>query len=500
MLFSRSERGIGRGEVAESRIEAPFLAAFMAFCAVVLLIAHLQFQNYAITLALAITMMVFGTTVVRVDFGVAILVIVMLISPQIDLTNRGTAEHDLNIRYDDVLIAVIFLGVLVKMAFDGRRGLWRSNPINVPIVLHYSFCVMSTLLAVRANLGAWDSRNALFIILKMAEYYMIFFLVVNSLNNLRDVRRQLTLFFLVATFLSAYVFFSAAPGERLGTPFQTKGPEPNTFGGYLMVVMCVALGIMTQAPNWRRKALFLAIIGVAFVPFLYTLSRASYFGAFVAFLSLGIIGRKWYVVAMVIITIVISPMVMPDAIKDRVNYTFQRGTGEAVVVGGRDTGLQVDKSTYERIYVWEKVRFILQKAPWFGGGVGWGMILDSQYARVIMETGLIGLCAFVFLQWRLFKTSREAFRWSRDWIGRGVALGVASATIGLIVHSLGTISFLIVRIMEPYWLLIALTVVVRSSAIEAYARQLRAQRRAQATAATAASSNPSVQPVGAAAG
>ncbi len=482
MLFGNSERGIGRGEVAESRIEAPFLAAFMTLCAVVLLVVQLRFQNYSLTLALAITMMVFGTTVVRVDFGVAILVVVMLMSPQIELTNRGTEEHELNVRYDDVLIIVIFLGVLVKMAFDGRGGLWKPNPINGPIALHYLICIMATLLALRANLGAWDRRNALFVLLKMAEYYMIFFLVVNALNSLRDVRRQLTLFFIVATFLSAYVLLMAGPGERIGTPFQSQGPEPNTLGGYLMVVMCVALGIMTQAPHWRQRAVFLVLMATAFVPFLYTLSRASYFGMIVAFVTLGIVGRKWYVIAVVAATLALSPVIMPGSVKDRVNYTFQGSDGQSVIIAGQATGVQVDKSTYERIYVWNKVKFILQVAPLFGGGVGWGMILDSQYARVIMETGLIGLSAFLFLQWRLFKTTREAFRWSRSWMGRGLALGVVAATVGLVAHSIGTISFLIVRIMEPYWLLVALTVVVRSAAIEDCARQLRAQRRAQAAA------------------
>lgn len=491
MLFGNSERGIGRGEVAESRIEVPFLAAFMAFCAVVLLIVHLRFQNYSLTIAMAATMIVFGTTVVRVDLGVAILVIMMLISPEIDLTDKATSEHEVNIRYDDVLIVVIFLGVLVKMAFEGRGALWRPTPINVPIVLHYAVCILSTMLALRANLGSWDRRNAFFVILKIAEYYMLFFLVVNSISGLRQVRRQLIIFFIVATFLSGYALLTMGNGERIGTPFQSQGPEPNTMGGYLLIVMTVALALMTEAPRFRQRVMFLGLLGATFVPFLYTLSRASYFGVIISFVTLGIVGRKWYVVAVVAATLVLSPTVMPTQVKDRVNYTFQRGDGEPVVIAGKPMGFQVDKSTYERIYVWDKVKFILHVAPWLGGGVGWGKILDSQYARVIMETGLIGLAAFVFLQWRLFTTCRQAFRWSNHWMGRGLALGTAAATLGLVAHSLGTISFLIVRIMEPYWLLIALTVVVRAAAIEDYARRLRAQRRANPAPAPAAPPLPS---------
>jgi O-antigen ligase len=124
------------------------------------------------------------------------------------------------------------------------------------------------------------------------------------------------------------------------------------------------------------------------------------------------------------------------------------------------------------------VKFTLRIAPWFGGGVAWGKVLDSQYARVVMETGLFGLAAFLFLQYRVLRTSREAFHWTKNWMGRGVALGASAATIGLIAHSLGTISFLIVRIMEPYWFLIALTVVVRAVVIEDHMRQVQAENRA----------------------
>ena len=88
--------------------------------------------------------------------------------------------------------------------------------------------------------------------------------------------------------------------------------------------------------------------------------------------------------------------------------------------------------------------------------------------------------AFLFLQWRLLKTTREAYRWTEDWVARGVALGMFGATAALCAHSLGTISFLIVRIMEPYWFLIALTVSVRNEAITRHTARYLARKQAAA--------------------
>lgn len=477
MAFWRSAQGIGRGEIAESRIEAPFIAAFMLLCAVLLLLVHTFVGNTSITIALALSMIVFGVTVVRVDMGVAILLLSMLLSPEVDFGTEFSGRHELNVRYDDILIIVIFLGTLVKIAFDGRQTFWRGSPVNAGIVAYYLICIISTLLAVRANLPAWDRRAAFFVMLKMVEFYMIFYLVGNAVRDLRDLRKQLTLFFIVALVVCTYCALMIGRVERIGTPFEAQGSEPNTLGGYLMIVMCVAIGLFTQARATRHRVLFLGIGALAFLPFLYTLSRASYMALLVALISLGVLGRKWYVLAALALVLVLSPFVMPAGVLERVNYTFQQGTGEEITIGGREVGLQVDKSTHERVYVWQKVWFIMHVAPWFGGGVAWETVLDSQYARVIMETGLIGLAAFLFLQYRLFKTARQASRWSPDWVGRGLALGMAAATLGLVTHSLGTISFLIVRIMEPYWFLMALVVIVRLTAIEWHTQRLAEARQ-----------------------
>jgi len=478
MSLFQSRQGIGRGEVAESRMEVPFLAAFMGLCAVVLLLVHTYGENEGLTIATAASMLVFGATVVRVELGVSILVVSMLLSPEVDLGAEFSGERALNVRYDDLIIIVIFLGVLVKLAFEGRQQFWRPSPINLGISLYVLVCAISTMLALRANLPAWDRRTALFVILKMIEFYMVFFLVGNAIRDLREVRRQLALFFVVAMIVCAYCLVAMRTVQRVGTPFEAQGTEPNTLGGYLTVVMCLSVGLLTQAPTRGKKLLFLALTAGAFIPFLYTLSRASYIALLVGMMALGVAGRRLWVGAGVIAILLLSPLLMPEDVKDRVNYTFQRGSGEPVVIAGRETGFQVDKSTHERFYVWRKVGFILHVAPWFGGGVAWETVLDSQYARVIMETGLIGLAAFVFLQYRILRTCREAYRWSRDWVARGLALGATAATVGLITHSLGTISFLIIRIMEPFWFLVALTVVVRLLAIEDLARRRQAKQQA----------------------
>ena len=479
-FMQRSERGIGRGELAESQFEAPFFAAFALVSGIALLAFHLTFHNPSYTMALAISLIVFGATIVRVEIGIYVLTVAMLLSPEIEAGTVGTnEERGLNVRYDDILIVIIFLGVLVKQAFEGRFAIWRKNPVIPGIALYFIVCIISTLGALRLSVPAWDRTVAFFVILKMVEFYLVFFMVSLVITNVKALQRQLVVFFAVSLVVCLYSIISIGTLDRVSAPFENGGTEPNTLGGYLVIVMCVAGGLFCYAPKLRWKLLLAFIAITAFIPLIMTLSRASYMALLVAFLCMGIVGRRPLILAVVVTVLVSSPFIMPDDVIDRVNYTFQPG-GVPLSVGGVETSLEIDKSTYERVYVWEKVRFNMGVWPWFGGGVSWDTVLDSQYARVLIETGIFGMAAFSFMLYRILKTNWQAFRWNYHWVTKGLSLGMLATTVGLMVHGLGTISFLIVRIMEPFWLLMALTVVAREIAFVDYQQRLKAYYDAKA--------------------
>ncbi len=472
MALFRSERGIGRGEVAESQLEVPFLLALMVICTIAILVFNYYTQDSTMTLALAFCLVTFGITVVRVDFGIYILVTAIMLSPEVNLGQIGQhAERALTIRYDDLLIIIVFLGVLLKRAFEGKQMLWLPSPVNGAIFLYYFVCVMSFFMALSYSVPAWDRSTAFFVMLKMAEFYMIFIMVSSAVRDQAQAKRHIVWFFLVASIVCIYAASFIGSPHRLTAPFDAGGTEPNTLGGYLLVILSLSAGLFIHAPRRRHKLLLGLMFFIAFVPTVFTLSRASYLGIMAALVSLAIMSRRLYAAAFVAACFLLyfTPL-MPEEMKDRIDYTFQReGEGKSVVMGNFDTGLNVDKSTYERIYVWRKVRYNLKVWPLLGGGPSWETVLDSQLARVTIETGLLGLGTFLFLWYRLLKTCRQTYRWStHSWFGRGLALGMFCCTVGLIVHSMGTISFLIVRIMEPFWFLMGLTVIMRQDAILAH--------------------------------
>jgi hypothetical protein len=60
----------------------------------------------------------------------------------------------------------------------------------------------------------------------------------------------------------------------------------------------------------------------------------------------------------------------------------------------------------------------------------------------------------------VLKSSVGVLRSRRDPEERGLALGFLAGYVGLLVHGFGSNTFIIVRIMEPFWLLAGIVMMI----------------------------------------
>jgi O-antigen ligase len=96
--------------------------------------------------------------------------------------------------------------------------------------------------------------------------------------------------------------------------------------------------------------------------------------------------------------------------------------------------------------------------------------MDAQYARIVVETGIIGLLAFLWLMHSLFRVGIRTWRDSQEDLLRGLSVGLIAGLVGLLVHAIGANTFILVRIMEPFWCLIG--IVVALSMMDEESRQI----------------------------
>ena len=394
----------------------------------------------------------FALVFVRTDFGLYVVVFSMLLSPEFGASGGGIAEgRTIMVRSEDFILIVIGLAWLAKTAVNKELGIVAKTPLNRPIFFYIVANAVSTMLGVL--MGNVNSTSGFFYVLKYVEYFVVYYMIVNNVDDRDHARRLVIAAFLTAAVVSLVGIAQIPSGERVSAPFEGEIGEPNTFGGYLLFMIAIAAGVALETHRLRLRAACLALIALMALPFAFTLSRASYLGVLPAFLVLAWFTRqRRFMVGLVLLLLVCSPIlafVAPNAVTQRILYTFEPEKGQATVRLGR---LAFDPSTSARLISFQAAMEGFTRRPILGYGVTGFAFMDAQYARVLVETGLVGLAAFLWLVWALLRSGSSAFQALREPEDRGIALGFLAGTVGLLVHAIGSNTFIIVRIMEPFWL------------------------------------------------
>jgi hypothetical protein len=363
------------------------------------------------------------------------------------------------VRSEDFVLIVIGLAWLAKTAVNKELGLVAKTPLNRPILFYVLANVVATLLGYLW--GSVDSYGGFFYVLKYVEYFVVYYMVVNNVRDRQHARRLVIAAFLTAAVVSVVGIAQIPAGDRVSAPFEGEVGEPNTFGGYLLLMMAIAGGIALETYRFRVRVACLSLVGLMALPFTFTLSRASYLGAVPAVLVLAWLSRqRKAMVGVVLLLVVCSPILaltLPTSVTRRVVYTFEPEQGQATVRVGR---IGLDPSTSARLISFHGAIEGWLRRPVFGYGVTGFGFMDAQFARVLVETGVVGLAAFAWLVWTILRSSRSAFRSSMEPEDRGLALGFMAGTFGLLAHAIGSNTFIIVRIMEPFWFFAGIVVML----------------------------------------
>ena len=455
-LFSQ-ERRSERGQAALELI-LPLVILLFVLIAFAMVIPALTPTK---TLAVAGGVIIFVLSFVSTQIALYILIFSMLLSPEFIVggTEGATLGRGITLRVDDFLVAVIGFSWLARMAINKELGLFLKTPLNRPIAYYILVCVASTLLG--ALFGRLDLKTGLLFVLKYFEYVVIYFMVANYFKDRAQLKTFVWVMLLTCLIVSVVSMTQIPEGGRISAPFEGKVGEPNTYGGYLVFMMSIATGLALMQESFRNRITAFILVILFSIPLLYTQSRSSYLAAIPAVLSfLWLSKRKQWIPPVLLLVALLLPFMAPKVTKDRVSYTFTQGVGrpDAVTVAG----VQLDTSTSARILSWEDAIKDLAQHPVLGFGVTGYRFVDAQYVRVAAETGFLGLLIFLLLLGTILRESYRVFKVSHDPFDKGLAIGFLAGFTGLLFHAIGANTFIIVRIMEPFWFIAAMVMMIPS--------------------------------------
>ena len=407
-----------------------------------------------------LALILFLVAFLNVEWGLYILIFSMLLSPEISIgeTTGASLGRGVTLRFEDFLLVIIGFGWFAKNAVNKELGLFLKTPLNKAILFYVLVCFISTGLGVMADRVSLKT-GALFV-LKYIEYFIVFFMVVNYLRDTEQVKRLLICLFLTCFIISIFGIFQI-PGEgRVSAPFEGEGGEPNTFGGYLVFMAAIAGGLSIKTENAKLKTLLPVLILIIVLPLLFTRSRSSYIALISACFTLGLLLRHRIIILSLMTTaLLLSPILLPSAVKDRILFTFtQEESAGQVQIGD----LHLDTSTSARILTFKSLLKDYPKHPLLGYGITGHRFIDAQYPKVLIETGLLGLIAFLYLLYSIFKMAITHMTAVKIPLFKGLTIGFLAGFMGLLWHAIGANTFIIVRIMEPFWFFAGIIAVLPS--------------------------------------
>ena len=401
---------------------------------------------------------IFSVSFINIEVGLYILIFSMLLSPEIMVgqTYGGSLGRGVTLRVEDFLLVIIGFSWFARNAVHKELGLFLKTPLNKAILFYTLTCILATGFGIMA--GRVHPKTGFLFVLKYFEYFIVFFMMVNHVRSTEQIKR-FVFCLLLTCFIAGIIGMLQIPGGgRVSAPFEGARGEPNTFGGYLLFMGAIAAGMLSAADKTRTKHLLAAFIIVIIPPFLFTLSRASYLAFIPSLLILGyLMQKRIIVVGLMLIALAVSPLFLPLQIKDRIGYTFRQPEHKDQLKIGN---VRLDTSTSARIRSWREALAAWTKHPVLGYGVTGYRFVDAQFPRVLVETGILGLMAFLYLLYSIGKLSLTNLRQLKSPYFKGLTIGFTAGYAGLLFHAIGANTFIIVRIMEPFWFFAGIITVI----------------------------------------
>ncbi len=395
------------------------------------------------------------------ELGLYILIGAMLLGPQFGVggaAGEGVRSRGTTLRLDDFLLLIIGFSWFLSTAVNKERGLFLKTPLNRYIAFYFLACLVATLIGYM--MGRVKGPAGVFFVLKYFEYYIVYFMAVNYLKEKKQMERLVWAILIVCMIVCAISIYQIPSGVRVSAPFEGEVGEPNTLGGYLVLILSLVLGLLFNNYGSKNQKYFL--VGLVFfilITLAATLSRSSWLALGPMLLALiWFSKRKFVVIIPLVFLVLLSAFLLPSGVKDRAMYTFFQPKEEGQLVVG---GVRVDTSTSARLVSWKNVLtrdFIEQ--PVIGYGVTGYSFIDAQYPRVLAETGLLGLFFFIALLTAIYRNALRSWRHADDPFYLGVSTGFLAGFFAMLTHAIGANTFIIVRIMEPFWFLTAIVIMI----------------------------------------
>lgn len=355
-----------------------------------------------------------------------------------------------------------------KMALARRLAL-RPTPLDGPIALLVALSAASVLVSPDRSFSFYNYYHL------MGRYIVIYYLVVNNVHSLEQLKRIVWAVLVSAAVVTAYGFYQYIYGIDISAFEWVDGEQfpdlkvrvfstlqnPNLLAGFLVMIMALAAGLALRgAHSVPRRLAFAIFIGLLGVCLVLTYSRGAWLSVLAVIGVYGMLHNRRIFWLLLLIPAAVLPA--HDAVLERL----------LSIINPTDT------SSTLRIALWESTVAMIMDRPLLG--IGWGaywlvypeydfFVQDAGtkifhahnlYLQIAAEIGIPGFVAFLTVMAGHARLAARLIGNAGDQWASALMLGVVAALVGLAVNGLTDHILFNIQLSMLFWLLNAMVVVV----------------------------------------
>lgn len=355
----------------------------------------------------------------------------LLAFPIIDYTLRLSVIHPIGSIWDKIVLIVLSVIALNRYLRGHRPSGFAWSRFAGWYIL-YCFALM--LIGLAHPIVAFDG-------FRMDIYYILFGLLLPFVVEQEDVHKFLFVVVAVAFLIGLdgvfqYLLKPTIPhgwvdvNEHVRTRVFSVLKSPNELGAYMEVMVPVSVGLCLRETHRLRKWMYGVCAFLCLLTMLFTYTRGAWMGLGISLLVVAVVYERRLLLVLIVLGVVgffLPPI--HHRIMDLFNpvYTIKASQGG-------------------RIVRWQTAFDVMSGSPLFGAGLGryggavasqhgYSVYSDNYYAKILGESGLVGLVLFVSMQVAILKEFLRTVVRRAKGRDRYLALGGLTGVLALLVHN-----------------------------------------------------------------
>jgi putative inorganic carbon (HCO3(-)) transporter len=210
----------------------------------------------------------------------------------------------------------------------------------------------------------------------------------------------------------------------------------------------------------KRRSVKFGYFGVAtfsIICLMYSLSRGGYAAFLVGCVVIGLLNQRKLLIALCVLFFTWT-LVVPPAVRQRIEMTYD------------PTSQSLDNSSATRLSLWNNAMDVFSNNVWTGAGFNTYAYMrlnkrsdgayyadtHNYFVKVLVETGVLGMCLFLWLLFRMLADSYLLFHHAKDPFYASLGLGAIGWIVCSIVANAFGDRWTFLQVNGYMWIIVAL--------------------------------------------